>query len=83
VSSASVLRSVDPRLDWASLFAVLQWRFTPVIVGGTPTPIIMSVTVNFTLNRSRYGRPDAPLGQFPVNCCARGGGRHGKQAQVA
>jgi hypothetical protein len=29
---------------------VRQWVFTPTLLNGQPTPIIMSVTVNFTLN---------------------------------
>ena len=50
ISSARVLRGVDPRLDWAALFAVSQWRFTPTLLSGRATPIVMSVTVRFTLN---------------------------------
>jgi TonB family protein len=50
VSSAKVLRGADPRLDWAALYAVLQWRFTPPVINGKPRPVIMSVTTTFTLN---------------------------------
>jgi TonB family protein len=50
VAEARVLRSVDPRLDWAALRGVLQWQFTPTLIDGTPVPIIMSVTVSFKLN---------------------------------
>jgi protein TonB len=48
VSEARVLRSV-PLLDQAAVDAVKQWKFTPTIVGGTAVPIVMTVTVRFTL----------------------------------
>ena len=48
VSNAHVLRSI-PLLDAAALDAVRQWRFTPTLVNGVPTPVIMTVTVNFSL----------------------------------
>ena len=48
VSHAQVLRSI-PLLDQAALDAVLQWRFTPTLVDGKPVPVIMTVTVNFSL----------------------------------
>jgi protein TonB len=28
---------------------VRQWQFTPTFLNGTPVPVIMTVTVNFTL----------------------------------
>ena len=48
VHDARVLRSI-PELDDAALTAVRQWEFTPSIVNGKPVPIVMTVTVNFTL----------------------------------
>ncbi len=48
VSRARVLRSI-PMLDAAAVDAVLQWEFTPTLVNGQPAPVIMTVTVNFTL----------------------------------
>jgi protein TonB len=48
VSHAQVMRSI-PLLDQAALDAVLQWRFTPTLVDGQPVPVVMTVTVNFTL----------------------------------
>ena len=48
VANARVLRSI-PRLDAAALDAVSQWQFTPTHVDGQPVPILMTVTVNFTL----------------------------------
>ena len=49
VLDARVIRSI-PLLDQAALDAVRQWEFTPVLLNGVPTRIIMSVTVNFTLS---------------------------------
>jgi TonB family protein len=43
VCSARVLRSI-PLLDQSAIDAVLRWRFAPVAV-----PVIMTMTVNFTL----------------------------------
>ena len=48
VSDARVLRSI-PELDEAALAAVRQWEFTPTLLNGVAVPVIMTVTVNFTL----------------------------------
>ena len=48
VEEAKVLRSI-PLLDAAALDAVRQWQFTPTLLNGVPVPVIMTVTVNFTL----------------------------------
>jgi TonB family protein len=48
VIAAKVLRSV-PMLDQAALDAVQQWEFTPTLLNGKPVPVVMTVTVNFTL----------------------------------
>jgi TonB family protein len=48
VSDARVMRSI-PGLDEAALDAVRQWEFTPTEVDGVRVPVIMTVTVNFTL----------------------------------
>ena len=48
VEDAQVLRSI-PLLDQAALDAVRQWRFTPTLLNGVPTAVIMTVTVNFTV----------------------------------
>jgi protein TonB len=48
VESVRVLRSV-PTLDQAAVDAVQQWRFTPALLNGQPVPVVMTVTVNFTL----------------------------------
>jgi len=48
VNNARVIRPVA-LLDQAALDAVLQWEFEPVLLNGQPVPVIMTVTVNFTL----------------------------------
>ncbi len=48
VSNARVIRPVA-LLDQAALDAVLQWEFEPTQLNGQPVPVIMTVTVNFTL----------------------------------
>lgn len=49
VVQANVLRSI-PLLDEAALKAVRQWKFSPTLLNGAPVPIVMTITVNFTLN---------------------------------
>ena len=48
VSKAHVLRSI-PLLDQAAIDAVMQWRFVPTLLNGQAIPVVMTVTVNFTL----------------------------------
>ena len=48
VSRTRVLRSI-PMLDDAAQEAVNQWQFTPTLLNGAPIPLVMTVTVNFTL----------------------------------
>jgi TonB family protein len=48
VGDAKVLRSI-PALDQAAVDAVRQWEFVPTLLNGAPVPVIMTVTVNFTL----------------------------------
>ena len=50
VINARVLRSV-PMLDVAALDAVRTWQYTPTMLNGVPVPVIMTVTVTFTLSR--------------------------------
>ena len=54
VTDAKVLRSI-PELDDAAVGAVKQWEFEPALLNGVPTPIIMSVTVSFTLKGPESG----------------------------
>jgi TonB family protein len=48
VQHPRVLRSI-PMLDAAALDAVRQWEFTPTLVNGVPTPVRLTLTVNFAL----------------------------------
>ena len=48
VTDARVLRSI-PLLDQAALDAVKQWEYTPTLLNGAAVPVIMTVTVQFTL----------------------------------
>ena len=48
VTDVNVLRSV-PLLDEAAIAAVRQWQYTPTLLNGVPVPVIMTVTVNFSL----------------------------------
>jgi protein TonB len=48
VAEAWVVRSI-PLLDGAALDAVRQWRFTPTLLNGVAVPVVVTVTVNFTL----------------------------------
>ena len=36
-------------LDEEAVRAVIQWKFTPTLSGGVPVPVLMTVTVQFTL----------------------------------
>jgi protein TonB len=59
VREAQVLRSI-PLLDQAAVDAVMQWRFTPTLLNGQAVPVIMTVTVNFTLQGSAGQRGGIP-----------------------
>ena len=48
--NARILRSV-PLLDQAALDAVRQWEYTPTMLNGVPVPVIMTITVTFTLSK--------------------------------
>ena len=48
VKNAKVVKSVA-LLDRAALDAVREWQFTPTLLNGVPVPVIMTVTVDFTL----------------------------------
>jgi len=36
-------------LSDAAIAAVIQWEYSPTMLNGSPVPVIMTVTVNFTL----------------------------------
>jgi protein TonB len=48
VLNARVLRSI-PLLDEAALEAVRQWEFTPTLLNGSPVPVLMTLTIQFSL----------------------------------
>lgn len=48
VEDARIIRSI-PLLDQAALDAVKAWEYTPTLLNGRPTPVIMTVTVHFKL----------------------------------
>ena len=50
VRDARVLRSHGV-LDAAAIDAVQQWRYEPLMLNGTPTPFVLTVTVSFSLAR--------------------------------
>jgi protein TonB len=48
VEDLQVLRSI-PLLDQAAIEAVSQWQYEATLLNGVPVPVIMTVTVTFTL----------------------------------
>lgn len=48
VRDVKVLRSIAV-LDRAAIDAVRQWQYTPTLLNGVPVPVVMTVTVNFSL----------------------------------
>ena len=48
VVNVKVLKSI-PELDQAAIDAVKQWRYAPLVLNGTPTPFVLSVTLNFSV----------------------------------
>jgi periplasmic protein TonB len=43
-----VLKS-EPLLDAAAITAVRGWRYTPTLLNGVPVSVLMTITINFTL----------------------------------
>jgi protein TonB len=48
VRDISVLRSI-PMLDEAAVAAVKQWVYAPTLLNGIPVPVIMTITLRFSL----------------------------------
>jgi TonB family protein len=48
IADVKVLRGV-PLLDDAAVGAVRQWKYRPTLLNGVPVPVIMTMTVTFTL----------------------------------
>jgi periplasmic protein TonB len=51
VASVRVLASASPLLDAPAVDAVRQWHYAPLLLDGTPVPFILTVTLNFSLQR--------------------------------
>lgn len=49
VARVKVLRSKDPLLNQASIDAIRQWKYEPMIIEGKPRGVIFTVTVRFKL----------------------------------
>ena len=67
VQEARILRPV-PMLDQAALDAVTQWRYAPTLLNGQPVPVVMTVTVSFSLGTTEKPRevnPDPLVMQRP------------------
>lgn len=67
VTNTKVVRSIGEDLDAAAVEAVRQWEFTPTTLNGVAVPVIMTVTVNFTLGDMA---PPPPPAQAPVGADA-------------
>ena len=50
VGNISVLRSI-PMLDEAAVAAVKQWVYAPTLLNGVPVPVIMTITLRFSLRQ--------------------------------
>jgi protein TonB len=48
VARVRVLRS-EPLLDAAAVSAVERWRYTPTLLNNVPVPVLMTITVRFSL----------------------------------
>jgi TonB family protein len=59
VTDVRVLRSI-PLLDQAALDAVRQWEYAPTVVNGVTVPVVMTVTLNFTLTPAQPATAPPP-----------------------
>jgi protein TonB len=50
VSEVHALRPA-PLFEEEAIKAVRQWRFSPTLLNGEPVPLVMTVTVAFTLQK--------------------------------
>jgi periplasmic protein TonB len=48
IERVRVLKS-QPLLDAAAIAAVQEWRYTPTLLNGVPVSVLMTITINFTL----------------------------------
>jgi protein TonB len=55
VSEVKILRSVDRLLDTEAERAVRQWRYSPLVLNGTPERFVLTVTLSFHLDAGKGG----------------------------
>jgi len=48
VERVKVLKS-QPLLEGAAMSAVQNWRYTPTLLNGIPVSVLMTITINFSL----------------------------------
>jgi protein TonB len=53
VIATKIIKSVDPSLGEAAINAIKQWEYAPLIVDGKPKAFIVSVTINFALEKDK------------------------------
>jgi protein TonB len=53
VTDVRVLRSAGQILDREAIAAVRQWRYTPVVLNGTPVKFVLTVTLSFRLEERK------------------------------
>jgi TonB family protein len=51
-----------PLLDKAAIDAVKQWEFEPALVGGKPTPVALTITLIFYLNKEAKAKVGGVVG---------------------
>jgi len=71
VTDVRMLRSPDSGLTQAAIDAVRRWEYEPTIVGGQARPVVMTVTVSFSLGgqpapAARPAAPTAPVSPSPA-----------------
>jgi TonB family protein len=49
VETVKVLRSAHPFLDHASIDALKQWQYSPLVLNDIKTPFMLTVTFNFSV----------------------------------
>ena len=56
ISEEGIVREVrvlrrEPLFEQAAIAAVQQWRFSPTLLNGEPVPVVMTVTIRFSLTK--------------------------------
>ena len=63
VGGVRILKSLNPYLDNSAVQALKQWKYEPVLRDGTPVPVVLTLTVNFTREAYRQAEEAAADGQ--------------------